>query len=656
MKDIVNDGFAKVVKPYMDAQNKKDRELIAPVEVSPAESAHSIGDQIIFNGILYNVTAQIAVDDPLSTTGAGANISLADNIETQLKNQQTQIQSVAAQAAAQSKIAQEMLAPIEEDETDASRAYEIGDQLILDGVLYDVIDDIAQHGIITPEGAGANIEEAEDITTQIKNKTVITDAVPTEGSVNPVQSGGVYTALANEAKTRGALGAKNLLPFDLAEIKALNTNGTWAGNVYTYRGVSFTVNSDGTISATGTATGGNASIKLFAASSNYEMLGKEVILTGCPSNGSASTYRIQAYRMASADGSTGTYFDDGAGTDAFTVLNDASGTVGSFAVAVYENATVTNLLFKPMVRLASDTDPTYQPYAMTNKELTPIAQAISNPNLLDNPWFTVNQRGQNTYSDATYTVDRWYKDDANNTEEVNVESGYISIIRQLTINNPRALWQKSDRILPSGTYTASIKYRTSRGSAAASGYHFIIYSGTTTTSIVNKNLPKSDGWSIFEITFAISSDMAIGIALQDLGASEGFAAIGDEIDIACIKLERGSVSTLAMDIAPNYAEELLKCQRYFFKTIVQSGTTKVTSFITSALNDTYLAGVRFPIEMRVAPTINNIIAQDFFIIDPVIDSGISAGGTKQGISYMEKSNAFVSGRSYYLQFEASADL
>lgn len=170
MKDIVNDGFAKVVKPYMDAQNKKDRELIAPVEVSPAESAHSIGDQIIFNGILYNVTAQIAVDDPLSTTGAGANISLADNIETQLKNQQTQIQSVAAQAAAQSKIAQEMLAPIEEDETDASRAYEIGDQLILDGVLYDVIDDIAQHGIITPEGSGANIEAADTITDQIKSK------------------------------------------------------------------------------------------------------------------------------------------------------------------------------------------------------------------------------------------------------------------------------------------------------------------------------------------------------------------------------------------------------------------------------------------------------------------------------------------------------
>lgn len=203
------------------------------------------------------------------------------------------------------------------------------------------------------------------------------DDAPTENSDNPVKSGGVYTAnqtltneLNNEIVTRSALGAKNILPFDLDDIKALNTNGTWESNVYTYRGVAFTVNSDGTISATGTATGGNASIKIFAASSNYEMLDKEVILNGCPSNGSATTYRIQAYRMASADGSTGTIFDDGTGTDAFTALNNASGTVGSFAVAVYEDETVTNLLFKPMVRLASDPDDTYQPYAKTNRELT----------------------------------------------------------------------------------------------------------------------------------------------------------------------------------------------------------------------------------------------------------------------------------------------
>lgn len=211
MKDLVNDGFAKVVKPYIDAQNKKDRELVAPVEVSPAEAAHSVGDQIIFNGLLYNVTAQIAVGDSLLTSGAGANISAADNIEAQIKATKSQIQTAAAQAASQNKNTQEMLAPVEEDETDASRAYAIGEQLILDGILYIVIDPIAQHGIITTEGAGANIEEADTITEQLAKANVTPDPVPTSGSSNPVQSGGVYSALQNKANTAdlGTAAAKN---------------------------------------------------------------------------------------------------------------------------------------------------------------------------------------------------------------------------------------------------------------------------------------------------------------------------------------------------------------------------------------------------------------------------------------------------------------
>ena len=267
--------------------------------------------------------------------------------------------------------------------------------------------------------------------------------------------------LEDEAATRSALGAKNILPFDLAEIKALNTNGTWAGNVYTYRGVAFTVNSDGTISATGTATGGNASIKLFAASSNYEMLGKEVILTGCPSNGSASTYRIQAYRMASADGSTGTYFDDGAGTDAFTVLNDASGTVGSFAVAVYENATVTNLLFKPMVRLASDPDATYQPYAKTNQELTAENQTLTQKtdDIEDNQRFNgcfnlcPNNLTSQTFGGVQFTVNA--NKSISMTPTSSVIGGGINIFENS--NNPIVLERSAILYFGDNTYPASLE-------------------------------------------------------------------------------------------------------------------------------------------------------------------------------------------------------
>lgn len=199
MKELVNDGFAKVVKPYIDAQDKKSREIIAPVEVSPAEAAHSIGEQIIFDGILYDVIEAIEIDDPLSTTGAGANIEPADNIYEQIEAQKAEIQTVRAQAAANNKSTQEMIAPVEEDETDASRAYEIGEQLILDGILYDVIDDIAQHGIITAEGAGANIEAADTIAEQIENLSNEVDAnTQAINGLATVASTGSYDDLSNK--------------------------------------------------------------------------------------------------------------------------------------------------------------------------------------------------------------------------------------------------------------------------------------------------------------------------------------------------------------------------------------------------------------------------------------------------------------------------
>ena len=39
-------------------------------------------------------------------------------------------------------------------------------------------------------------------------------------------------------------------------------------------------------------------------------------------------------------------------------------------IVVKNGASISNLTFKPMLRLASDPDDTYQPYAMTNRELT----------------------------------------------------------------------------------------------------------------------------------------------------------------------------------------------------------------------------------------------------------------------------------------------
>ena len=55
---------------------------VAYVEVSPAESAHSVGDYIIYNGIQYKVTSAIAIGDSLVIN---TNIE-AETLDTRINN------------------------------------------------------------------------------------------------------------------------------------------------------------------------------------------------------------------------------------------------------------------------------------------------------------------------------------------------------------------------------------------------------------------------------------------------------------------------------------------------------------------------------------------------------------------------------------------
>lgn len=267
------------------------------------------------------------------------------------------------------------LAPVETDLTDASRSYAIGEQFINDGDLFRAKTPIAQHDALV---LNTNYEAADDITTQIKNKTVTTDSVPTEGSTNPVQSNGVFVENRNIYAVMGEMGAKNLLPFDLDEIKAANTEGTWAGNVYTRRNVSFTVNSDYSVDvvADGITNTQASGFFYYSASGAEKFVGKSVTLTGCPISGGSSTYNLQAYRAASVDGSGGTEKDTGSGVT-LDWMNNGTGIKAMVAISIGAEVSC-NAKFKPMLRYAEDIDSTYQPYAKTNQQLTVENEALTN--------------------------------------------------------------------------------------------------------------------------------------------------------------------------------------------------------------------------------------------------------------------------------------
>lgn len=378
MKEIVNDGFAKVVKPYMDAQDKKSREIIAPVEVSPAEAAHSAGDQIIFNGILYDVTAPIAAGDALSTSGAGANISAADNIEAQIKATKSQIQTAAAQAAAQNKNTQEMIAPVEEDETDASRAYAIGDQLILDGVLYNVIDAIAQHGIITSEGAGANIEEADNVTDQLSSlNQTLTNAFVNNVNVN---------------------GSKNKLYLDLERLISDNAGGTWANNKYTYRGGEFTVNED-SITFGGTPT--NVA-SIYFMLTNVEIPPEKYVLSGLVN---CTNIMWGGVQLLKDDVSVQTFSINSKDN---TEIDCSSYTYDTVRVEIKRNANNVAMSGTANVMLCLksdwDLDNTFAPYSKSNLQLTQDSVTWDNLSEVGAVNLLNNQKTTQTINGVTFTV------------------------------------------------------------------------------------------------------------------------------------------------------------------------------------------------------------------------------------------------------------
>ena len=94
------------------------------------------------------------------------------------------------------EMAEKMIAPIEADATESTHIYAIGARLILNELLYEVIDDIAIGDALVAyedDPTNANIKLSDDITTMIKNKTITIDQTVTQGSTNAVSGGAVYT-------------------------------------------------------------------------------------------------------------------------------------------------------------------------------------------------------------------------------------------------------------------------------------------------------------------------------------------------------------------------------------------------------------------------------------------------------------------------------
>ena len=130
----------------------------------------------------------------------------------------------------------------------------------------------------------------------------------------------------------------------------------------TKNGVTFTVNADGSVTINGTATA-NAELGLFKGTPSKEMYNKPLKLSGCPSGGSGTTYRVYLQNLTS--GYTNLGRDDGNGADV-TVGIDV--TQIRYLIIIYAGYTAENLTFYPMLRYAEITNDTYEPYKPSVEE------------------------------------------------------------------------------------------------------------------------------------------------------------------------------------------------------------------------------------------------------------------------------------------------
>lgn len=208
-------------------------------------------------------------------------------------------------------------------------------------------------------------------------------------------------------------------------------------------------------------------------------------------------------------------------------------------------------------------------------------QGGTNPNLLDNPWFTVNQRGVTNggFENRVYRFDRWYTSYGSNTNGT-WSWGANGVTLTSPNNSESCLMQKiaSPELLDGKKLTASL----------------LLTDGTILRGTVSFNHATAQTFLIHNL-----------VRVQWLtGAFAIIVLASQTIAIRAVKLEVGDISTIANDAPPNYAEELLKCQRYFLRVLRNGSYSVDVGFGVADSTTTARITIPTPVPMAKAPTVS----------------------------------------------------
>lgn len=227
-----------------------------------------------------------------------------------------------------------------------------------------------------------------------------------------------------------------------------------------------------------------------------------------------------------------------------------------------------------------------------NQGLTPTQQAQArknivaggtNPNLLDNWWFgpgVINQRGATSgtnFNHGVYRMDRWQT-----TYSTSAGTGSWSLGPDgLTITTENSAGFFRQRLSNFGKLTG--KKLT---------FSIMYPDGTIVSKTIVRNSAAQDlNPGITGIVAQINADDYVVIGVNK----------NNTFTFKAVKLEIGNVSTLVNDAPPDPAEELAKCQRYFFRLNAQTNVN-VLGF-GNAGNGVAIFLIPTPTTMRTTPTV-----------------------------------------------------
>lgn len=310
----------------------------------------------------------------------------------------------------------------------------------------------------------------------------------------PILINQIKDKLTDNYKVQGELGAKNLIPYPYVSRTPVSQDG-----------ITYTANSDGSVTVDGTALANKYSnYYLYESNKNILPYGQYILSTKerLPQG---VVIRIQHI----SDSSNIVRLDSTMDSVEFTINDD---TAQRLFITVTSNTTVNNATIYPMIRLASDTDPTWRPYAKTNYELTqdtdiPIVRGTGNNSII------LNSPSTNT-ANGSFSVAEGNTSSAG-SDYSHAEGYYCRAQGQ------RSHAQNSGTVAQGYSQTVIGKYNVLQGTSTSNqdnDYALIIGNGTNTNNRSNALAVQWDGTVVMQDGSTMKSAKTVYEVMGKMGA------------------------------------------------------------------------------------------------------------------------------------------